>query len=32
VVSLVGGLAIAALALPRGHIGETYGSLDRIIR
>ena len=32
VVSLVGGLAIAALAFPRGHIGETYGSLDPIIR
>ncbi len=32
VVSIAGGLAIAALALPRGKIVEGYGSLDRIIR
>jgi hypothetical protein len=32
VVSLAGGLAITALAFPRGHIGEAYGSLDPIIR
>jgi hypothetical protein len=32
VVGMVGGLAIAALAFPRGEIRETYGSLDRIIR
>jgi len=31
-VSVVGGLAIAALAFPRGEITESYGSLDRIIR
>ncbi|WP_296720622.1 NAD-dependent epimerase/dehydratase family protein [Erythrobacter sp.] len=31
-VSIVGGLAIAVLAFPRGKITESYGSLDRIIR
>ena len=31
-VSLLGGLAIAALSFPRGRLGETYGSLDRLIR
>ena len=31
-VSIVGGLAIAVLAFPRGRIEESYGSLDRIIR
>jgi hypothetical protein len=30
--SLVGGIAIAALALPRGRITERYGALDRFIR
>ncbi len=32
IVSVVGGLAIAALAFPRGRITESYGSLDRFIR
>lgn len=32
VISIVGGLAIAALAFPRGRITESYGTLDRIIR
>jgi len=31
-VSLVGGLAIAALAFPRGRITQDYGSLSKIIR
>ncbi len=31
-VSVIGGLAIAALSFPRGRITESYGSLDRIIR
>lgn len=31
-VSILGGLAIAALAFPRGRIVESFGSLDRIIR
>lgn len=30
--SIAGGLAIAALAFPRGKIVETYGSLNRIVR
>jgi hypothetical protein len=32
VVSVLGGLAIAVCALPRGRIHERYGSLERIIR
>ncbi len=32
VISWLGGLTIAALALPRGRITESYGSLNRIIR
>lgn len=32
IVSLVGGLAVALLALPRGRVTQTYGSLERIIR
>lgn len=32
VVSLVSGLAVAALSFPRGPIKETYGSLDPLIR
>ena len=31
-VSAVAGLAISALAFPRGRIVESYGSLDRVIR
>jgi len=31
-VALVGGLAVAALALPRGRVAEAYGSWDRLIR
>lgn len=31
-MSIAGGIAIAALAFPRGKITESYGSLDRIIR
>lgn len=32
VVSVVLGLAVATLSLPRGRITESYGSLDRLIR